>query len=282
MIEEEGLPNNPDLEVADMKFKYVQEGSDKTSLKSQLLIKIEKSEMAPYYEGLCKEFDWKVDELLLKKMKDKNAAQIVVLDAKIADTETNLGESDIRDANFAKAEYLCKIGAKEECLTLFRRLLDMSLALGQKLDVVLYSIRVGLFYMDVDVIERNIDKAKTMIDEGGDWDRRNRLKVYEGVYHMYNRNFTAAVELFLDAVSTFTSTELMSYDAFVRYTVCMAMVTLPRTQVKAKVMDNDEIQQRLNSSLPDLNQFLVSLYNSDYSTFFLNLMAVEAWLKGDR
>ena len=51
---------------------------------------------------------------------------------------------------------------------------------------------------------------------------------------MYNRDFKAAVKLFLDAVSTFTSTELMSYDEFVRYTVYMAIVTLPRVDIKAR------------------------------------------------
>lgn len=50
-----------------------------------------------------------------------------------------------------------------------------------------------------------------MIEEGGDWDRRNRLKVYEGVYCMAVRDFKKAANLFLDTISTFTSYELMDY-----------------------------------------------------------------------
>ena len=49
--------------------------------------------------------------------------------------------------------------------------------IGQKLDVVFHLIRMGLFYLDYDLAKRNIAKAKTLIEEGGDWDRRNRLKV---------------------------------------------------------------------------------------------------------
>ena len=30
---------------------------------------------------------------------------------------------------------------------------------------------VGLFYFDKDLISRNIDKADTLLAEGGDWDR---------------------------------------------------------------------------------------------------------------
>jgi 26S proteasome regulatory subunit N7 len=50
-----------------------------------------------------------------------------------------------------------------------------------------------------------------MMEEGGDWDRRNRLKVYEGLYSMAVRNFSKAADLFLETVSTFTSYELMDY-----------------------------------------------------------------------
>lgn len=51
----------------------------------------------------------------------------------------------------------------------------------------------------------------SLIEEGGDWDRRNRLKVYEGVYSMAVRDFKKAATLFLDTISTFTSYELMDY-----------------------------------------------------------------------
>lgn len=74
-----------------------------------------------------------------------------------------------------------------------------------------------------------------LIEEGGDWDRRNRLKVYQGVYSMAVRDFKAAATLFLDTVSTFTSYELMDYKAFVRYTVYVCIISLPRNQLRDKV-----------------------------------------------
>ncbi len=58
--------------------------------------------------------------------------------------------------------------------------------------------------------------------QGGDWDRKNRLRAYEAVYKMSVREFRAAAELFLDAVDTFTSTELISYELLVFYTVVCA------------------------------------------------------------
>ena len=74
-----------------------------------------------------------------------------------------------------------------------------------------------------------------MIDEGGDWDRRNRLKVYRGIYCMSIRDFKQAATLFLDTVATFTSYELMDYQTFVTYTVLCSMIALERPELREKV-----------------------------------------------
>lgn len=68
--------------------------------------------MAPYYEALCKSLDWQMDTDLLNKMKKANEEELKRLDEELEDAEKNLGESEIRDAMMAKAEYLCRIGDK--------------------------------------------------------------------------------------------------------------------------------------------------------------------------
>lgn len=68
--------------------------------------------MAPYYETLCKELKWPVDSDLLSKMKKANEDELKRLDEVLEDAEKNLGESEIRDAMMAKAEYLIRIGDK--------------------------------------------------------------------------------------------------------------------------------------------------------------------------
>lgn len=75
----------------------------------------------------------------------------------------------------------------------------------------------------------------SLIEEGGDWDRRNRLKVYQGLYCVAIRDFKQAAELFLDTVSTFTSYELMDYKTFVTYTVYVCMIALKRPDLREKV-----------------------------------------------
>ena len=70
------------------------------------------TDMAPFYDELCKEFEWKSDAALLKKMKAANEAKLKELDVAIEDAEKNLGESEIRENMLTKAEYLCSIGDK--------------------------------------------------------------------------------------------------------------------------------------------------------------------------
>lgn len=48
--------------------------------------------------------------------------------------------------------------------------------------------------------------------QGGDWDRRNRLKIYEALYLITIRSFKKAADLLLDCIATFTCVELTSYN----------------------------------------------------------------------
>lgn len=68
--------------------------------------------MAPFYEEVCAELKWAVDSDLLSKMKEANQKKLKELDEKQKDAEENLGETEIRDALYARAEYLTRIGDK--------------------------------------------------------------------------------------------------------------------------------------------------------------------------
>ncbi|XP_059490466.1 26S proteasome non-ATPase regulatory subunit 6 [Neocloeon triangulifer] len=280
-MEEQGLEKNPNLELARIKFLLsMKEHQNDKELAAKLLDAIEADNMAQFYELVCKDLGWGLDQSLLQKMKDNNAEKLTQLDAAIEDAEQNLGEMEVRESNLRKAEYLCKIGDKEASLTAFRKTYDKTVSLGHRLDIVFHNIRIGLFYVDHDLITRNIEKAKSLIEEGGDWDRRNRLKVYQGLYSIAIRDFKSAATYFLDTVSTFTSYELMDYTTFVRYTVYIAMIALPRNELRDKIIKGSEILEVLHS-LPDVKDYLFSLYNCHYADFFKNLAIVEGNLRED-
>merc|ERR1712001_45587 len=199
-------------------------GGDKNLLKI-----IKENKMAPFYRSICKELKWKEDAKLWAEMNKENEEELKKLEDKIKDAETNLGESELRDALLAKAEYLTKIGDKDAAIEAVRKTMEKTVGLGNRMDLVFHNIRVGLFYMDHELIRANLDKANQLLEEGGDWDRRNRLKVYDGLYAIAVRDFGKAAKLFLETVSTFTSYELMDYTQFVKYAVYASIISLERS-----------------------------------------------------
>jgi len=281
-MEEQGLEKNPKLEISQWIYSMTLPAwKNDQGIKKQIMEAIKEDHMAPLYEHVCERLGWRADAALLKTMQEHNAARLKVLDDKIEDADTNLSEMEVREANLAKSEHLCRIGDKDGAVSAFRKTYDKTVSLGQRLDIVFHLIRIGLFYMDNDLITRNIEKAKTLIEEGGDWDRRNRLKVYQGVYSMAVRDFKAAAQLFLDTISTFTSYELMDYVTFVKYTVYSSVIALPRAELRTKVVKGSEILEILHGE-PSVREFVFSLYECRYAEFFKALAAVEDVLRSDR
>jgi 26S proteasome regulatory subunit N7 len=232
-LSEEGLPKVPNLELAQIKFLLTLQPNDAT-LKSKLLNEIKTNNMAPFYTECIKDGQLSSDDKLLQTMRSINNEKLKELDDKIEETGKTFGDSEIRESYLSKAQYLCTIGDREQALTWLRKTYDKTVTLGHRLDLIFYQLRLGLFYLDQDLIERNLDKAKTLVDEGGDWDRRNRMKVYQGLRAMSIRDFKSAAELFLDTVATFTSYELMDYQTFVTYTVICSVVALERRKLREK------------------------------------------------
>ena len=281
-LQHESLAKNPDLDLAQWKFMLTTEAhSQNQQLVKDLMTAVTEHRMAPFYEDLCRELKLPVDEALMQQLREENAARVAQLDAAIQDAEENLGEMEIREANLAKAEYLSSIGHKEEALVALRKTYEKTASLGQRLDLLFHMIRVGFFFMDHELISRNVEKAKSLMEEGGDWDRRNRLRVYQGLHCMSIRDFKSAAKLFLDTVSTFTCYELCDYKTFVTYTVLCSMISLERVDLRSKVTKGSEILEVLHG-LPDVKDFLFSLYNCQYSLFFKKLALIEQHMKVDR
>jgi 26S proteasome regulatory subunit N7 len=101
---------------------------------------------------------------------------------------------------------------------------------------------MGLFYGDKPLVKKHVERAKTLVESGGDWDRRNRLKAYEGLHLLTVRSYSLAAPLLLDSLSTFTSYELCTYSNLVVYSVLAGSVSLKRVDFKSKVVDAPEIK----------------------------------------
>lgn len=118
--------------------------------------------------------------------------------------------------------------------------------------------------------------ARSLIKEGGDYDRRNRLSLYRAQHLLSIRQFSAAAPLLIDALTTFAATELMTWDDLVGLAVLAGVVGLERGDVKAKIIDSPEVRQSFPER-PVLEDFTGSLYACDYARFFRSLGASSSF-----
>uniref|UniRef100_A0A915NQJ0 26S proteasome non-ATPase regulatory subunit 6 n=1 Tax=Meloidogyne floridensis TaxID=298350 RepID=A0A915NQJ0_9BILA len=188
--------------------------------------------MAPFYEYMCTSMKIPIDQALLDKLKEQNAKRLDEINKQLEDAEKNLGESDIVD--------------KENSVAAFNKTFEKTVGVGYRIDLVFNLIRIGLFFMDHQLITENIEKAKELMEKGGDWDRKNRLRSYQGLYLMAIRDMKGAADLFLEAVPTFGAYELMNYEELIFYAVITSVCALDRPDLKTKVVNCSEIQQQVS------------------------------------
>jgi len=283
-MSEEVIPVDHLITLGDLLF-VINNGSqqEKSKAKEQIIQIIKENDMAPFYEYLIENYSstFQRDAQLVSDLQKKNEETFKQLKDKLADVEENFGENEVREALLAIAEYQHKIGDKEKSLEAYRQATEKTVALGQRLDIVFALQRIGFCWLDLDLLKRNIEKAKSMIEEGGDWERRNRLKVYEGLYLLIIRNFKGAANLFLESIATFSSSELISYERFVFYTIIVSMISLERPDMKKRVVDSSDILSVVGK-IPHASDYLNSLYNCQYREFLVALADVSDDMKKDR
>lgn len=286
---EDDLSTLPNMKLSQLHFLLQHHNSASSTLaadvaaasQTQVLELVKQYDMTPFYRMVCSEFKWSVDTTLEAQMSTKNAEELTALDERLADAEQNLGDIEVLEALLAKARMYSRIGDKEKALEAFKVAGEKPQSINQKILVALHVIRIGLFFSDLELVETYIKKATVLVDEGGDWDRRNRLKVYEGCYLLMARDFKRASSLFQESVATFTATELMPYNTMVFYCVITCVLSMSRVDLKKKIVDSPEILAVIDE-IPYLANFLNGLYNCDYKQFFTAMVDIQPYILRDK
>ena len=186
--------------------------------------------------------------------------------AKIKEAEENY--NDIRDLLIELADYFVKVDQKERAVSNYILAYEKaSGAVDIKLDITFKFFLAGLKWQDLELMKKQVDQATQLFEDGGDWERKNKFKVYEAVYLMLIRQFKQAANNLLDTLATFTATELFDYQTFVYYTVVMSMVSLDRATIRSKVVHAPEILSVIRE-MPNLRKFMESLFRCEYAEFF--------------
>lgn len=81
------------------------------------------------------------------------------------------------------------MGNKEQAIKVYNEALKKTVGFGLKMDVIFKILLIYVKEKNLDEIKIHIDKCNKLFEEGGDWERKNRLKVYEGIYFLMIRDF---------------------------------------------------------------------------------------------
>ena len=274
MSETSPLDQYPNLQIAQIRERY--SAQRKSEDLDKLISEIRENQMGPFYQQLCSNFEIQPDQSLIDEYEKANRQSHEELQKALEDAQTLQSEEDVRVAFQNLALFFLKIGDWDEAKKYLESLYSKTVALGQKIDVVFCQMRLAFWINDLGIFKELLDQARKLITKGGDWERKNRLKVYEGLYLCTQRKFIEASELFISTLSTFTATELLSYEDFIYRVVLLSVLSLSRAEFGKRIDHAMEVRAA-DESVHEL----LSLYHLNYSQFFDALAKAQERLSCD-
>lgn len=284
--QDDAKPRSTFMVLSEQKFLLQQPESvvpaaEKEELRALLLAAVEKDGMVSFYRHVAAEEKWEVDEALCARLAEANAARLAELDEAIAEAKKNAGDTEVREATLARAEHLARTAGKKEATEAYEQTFEVTVGAGLKIDLVLSLVRLGFLYGDSALVRDQIARAKALTEDGGDWERRNLLKIYEAAHLVSVREVRRAASLLLESVATFTCTELFDYNTFVFYTALAAVVSVDRNTLRDKVLRAPEVLSAYHD-MPHLQGFLESLFECRYRDFLASLAEIMPLVQRDR
>ena len=206
---------------------------------------------------------------------------------KISDLEKKMEEDVDGLEEKDKATYIFEIAKiyKEqkmmpEAIEKFKETISETQSFNTKIDAMFEICHICLLEKNLEMLKEYLQKIEDLLKTGGDWEKKNRLKVYMGLYYIFTKNFKDAGKNFLDALMTFTSYELFDFKTFVFYTAVINIISVDRKTLKEKIIDNSDVLSCINE-IPHLEKFLNTFYDGEYAQFFLELYYIIQRLKND-
>lgn len=255
--------------------------AERAALTASIDEAVSKDSMAPFLTHLGASHGWKVDPARVAAMEAANNAALEAADAKIKEATEIAGDTEVREAMWARALLWVKWGAKDRSLDELNAVFDKTVGIASKLDVMMSRLRVYLAFHDLKGFKADLERAKILLDQGGDWERKNQLAVYESLYLILSRKFKEASKILLDAIATFTATELFSYREFVLLACLLSLISVERKVLSSEILKSPEILAVLDD-IPHLHALLQSLYKCQYQSFFAALAGVIPQMQRSR
>ena len=216
---------------------------------------IKKYKMKPYYEFLSQHH----------KVAKVSAAELVAEPLVLKELDEDDDYAKLTHV-VKKAVHLAQQGSLE-AIPIFEDAIKSTGNIGLKIDALLTIIRLNWLYgKDISQWMQRCDD----LVENADWDRRNKYKVYKAVDLTMKRKFDESAALFSETLSTFTCSEICTFQEFTQIAVIVCILTLSRPELKKLNIQVDN---------PLFIEYQQSLYLCNYAEFFTKLALIENYME---
>lgn len=195
------------------------------------------------------------------------AARLKKADEKIAAVSADQGDLEIRDAYLEKADIYLEVNDLENYRGCIQKALEKAVGNAKKLELNLLILNTFWKQRDFEMYEKTLDVCRKLTDDSLDWEKKNKLAIYESIHKILKRQMEEAATTLIACVDTFNSPEIMSFKELVAYAVVLGVLWLPRKDIREKIMQNPEINSVLKE-FPVLNDFRNAVFNMNYLKFF--------------
>jgi 26S proteasome regulatory subunit N7 len=267
MAEPTDGPPSPDMTLASDLHLLSLSPADK-SLSGKVFDKIVSLKAKGLHSKYASKYGWPA---LPASVATEYAEEEEELLAKITTLEKDSGDTDVLDAHKALAKfYACSL-SYELAIARYEVILKLpKTGTSSKITALLAIMRLHLFRGAPE--PEVLAQCEGLLEVGGDWDKRNRVKVYTSLSLCLTREYLGAAPLLLSCVKTFSCEELLSFDTFVNLTVVLNLLTLPRPQLKEHILDSPEILGGISQQAKAL---VDSFYACDYAEYMRAVVAME-------
>lgn len=175
-----------------------------------------------------------------------------------------------------KCEFYAQIFDIENFEKLANEIIEKDNSSTLQLNILMCKIRIALILENRASLIQNIEQAKFVFENSSDWECKNKLKAYFGLFYLIKAEFEKAAEYFCDSIASFNAHELFSFEKLSLYFVFSSLISFDRNKLKKYVINNSEVRKSKEFiELPEC------LFNCEYSQLFRKLIKFIDYCEND-
>lgn len=103
--------------------------------------------------------------------------ELAKLEEAIKNVEENYGDTEVREAIMNKADFFLKNGEDDRAVKTYMQAYEKTVGVSKRLEIYMILLQVFFRKNNLEEIRTHIAKSKALLEEGGDWENKNKLKV---------------------------------------------------------------------------------------------------------